>query len=138
MKYTKQFICYNKKGGYIALISVLILGAIGISITVSLLQLGLGSSRQSFANEQSAKANSAAYACAEEALRLIQESSFMGIGNLSLGTVTCTYDVTSQGGQTRTINASGLAGGNVRKIKITVNKISPAIEIATWQEVADF
>jgi len=125
--------------GYITLISVLVVGAVGVAIATSLILLGIGSSRSSFALEQSNQAKALANACAEEALQQIRDSTpYTGTGNLSLGQGTCTYTVTSQGGQNRTITASGTVGTIVRKVKIIITKINPTITVSTWQEVADF
>lgn len=132
--------CYNKcQNGYITLISVLVVGAVGVALTVSLILLGLSSSRTSFAIEQSNQAKSLANACAEEAMQQIRDStSFTGNGNLTIGQGTCIYTVTNQGGQNRAITASGAVGAIIRKVKISINKINPAIQVVSWQEVADF
>ena len=136
MKYKKY---YNQpQYGYITLISVLVVGAVGVAITISLILLGLGSSRTSFALEQSNQAKALTNACAEEAMQQIRDSmSFTGNGNLSLGQGTCNYTVTSQGGQNRTITALGTVGTIVRKVKIIISKINPTITVTSWQEVAD-
>lgn len=130
---------YDKnQDGVITLISVLVIGAVGVAITLSLIQLGLGSSRTSFAVEQSNQAKTLANACAEEALQQIRDSSsFTGSGNLTIGQGTCTYTVTNQGGSNRTITASGAVGSVIRKVSITltVNAINSRITITSWQEV---
>ena len=125
--------------GYIALITVLVTGAVGVAITVSLILLGLGSSRTSFSLEQSNQAKALANACSEEALQQIRDSTpFTGTGNLTLGRGTCAYAVVNDGAQNRTVSASGTVGTVVRKVKITIDKINPSINITSWQEVADF
>ena len=131
--------CYNtQQKGFITLLSVLVVGAVGIAITLSLILLGLGSSRTSFAIEQSNQAKALANACAEEALQQIRDStSFTGSGTLTLGQGTCTYTVTSQGAQNRTITSSGTVGTVVRKVTIIINNINPLITPTSWQEVSD-
>lgn len=125
-----------KKNGYVTLISVLIISAIGVAIATSLLLLGLSSSRTSFALQQSDQAKALADACMEEALQQINDSiPFTGTGNLALGQGTCTYTVTSTGGQTRTITSSGTVGTIIRKNNVTITKITPGIIISSWQEV---
>lgn len=125
--------------GYITLISVLVVGAVGVTITISLILLGLSSSRTSFAVEQSGQAKALANACAEEALQEIRDSTpYTGSDNLTLGQGNCTYTVTSQGGQDRTITATGTVDTIVRKVEIVIDKINPTIEVVSWQEVADF
>ena len=129
----------NYQKGYIALITVLVTGAVGVAITVSLLLLGLGSSRTSFSLEQSNQAKALANACAEEALQQIRDSTpFTGTGNLTLGQGSCSYTVTSGGSQNRTITSTGTVGTIIRKVKITIDKITPSIYVTSWQEVADF
>ena len=124
--------------GFITLISVLIVGAIGVAIGTSLLLLGLGSSRTSFALVQSNQVKALANACSEEALQQIRDSTpFSGTGNLTLGQGTCTYTVTKLTGQNRTITASGTVGTIIRKVSISLDKITPNINVTSWQEVAN-
>lgn len=125
--------------GFIALIAVIIVGAIGLSIAVALLLNGIDAMRASFADEQSSQARALADACAEHALGIIRaQTLYIGTGTLTLGAGSCTYTVSSQGGQNRTIMATGSVGTMVRKVKISISAITPSIEIESWQEVADF
>ena len=129
----------TQQNGYITLVSVLVVGAVGVAITTSMLLLGIGSSRTSFAYEQSNQVKALANACAEEALQQIRDSTpFTGSGNLTLGQGVCSYTVTNQGGQNRTITTSGTVGTIIRKVKIIINKINPSILVTSWQEVSDF
>lgn len=132
--------CYTKQpGGFVALISVLVVGAAGVAVAVSLLLLGVGAARTSIAAIQSQQGKSLANACAEEALERVREkTSFTGNETIALGLGTCNFAVTSQGGENRTVTASGTVGGVVRKTKIIINKINPTIQVVSWQEVADF
>lgn len=121
--------------GYITLISVLIVGAVGTAITTSLILLGLGSSRVSFAIEQSNQAKALANACAEEALQQIRDSeSYPETGELSLGQGACSYTVKNQDEQNRAIDTSGTVGTIVRKVEMTIDQIDPAIRVVLWQE----
>ena len=125
--------------GYVALVTVLVTGAVAGAIIVSLLQLGLSSGRTSLTLEQSNQAKALANACAEEALQQIRDSiPFSGSGSLTLGQGSCSYTVTKLAGQIRTITASGTVGTMVRKISIAIDKITPSINLTSWQEVADF
>ncbi|MEE8131913.1 MAG: hypothetical protein V3T98_02615 [Candidatus Paceibacterota bacterium] len=130
---------YENQKGYVTLISVLVVGAVGMAIVVSLIQFGLGYSRTSFALEQSGQAKLLADACAEEALEQIRESTpFTGSGELALGFGSCNYTIASGGGQNRTITTTGKVGTIIRKVKIIIDKINPQINITFWQDVADF
>lgn len=124
--------------GFITLLSVLVVGAVGVAIAVSVLLLGIGSSRSSFALQQSSQAKALAGACADEALQQIRDSTpFTGTGNLTIGQGNCTYTVTTQGGQNRTITASGTVGTIVRKVTVIISAINPQITVTSWQEVDD-
>jgi hypothetical protein len=130
---------FVKSAGYVALITVIVAGAVAGAIVVSLLLLGLGSSRSSFSLEQSNQAKALANACAEEALQQIRDSiPFEGTGGLTLGQGSCSYTVTDLGGHDRTITASGSVGIIVRKVSLAIDKITPEINLTSWQEVADF
>ena len=131
---------YNRKNnGFVTLVSVLAIGAVGVAIAVSLLLLGVGNSRTSLAYQQSNQAKALTSACAEEALQQIRDSTpFTGSGNLSLGQGTCSFTVTSQGGQNRTITVSGSVSTIIKKVEIVIDKITPTIEVVSWQEVLDF
>lgn len=124
--------------GYITLVAVIIVGAVGVSVSLSLLWLGAGTSRSSLARQQSDQAKALANTCAEEALRQIRDSTpYSGTGNLTLGQGTCTYTVTVGSGEARTITASGTVGTIKRKISISLTAINPQIVVSSWQEVAD-
>jgi hypothetical protein len=123
-------------GGYVTLLSVLVVGAVGLAVTASLLLLGIGSARTSFAVRQSLQAKSLASACAEQGLEQIRANiSYVGTGNLSLGQGVCSYTVTNQGGSNRTIDSVGTVGTVVRKSRVIINAIIPLIIVSSWQEV---
>lgn len=125
--------------GYITLISVLVAGAVGVAITVSVILLGVGSSKTSFSIQQASQARGLVQLCAEEALQQIRNSTpFTGTDTISSGQGTCTYIVTSQGGQNRTIQAVGTVGTVVRRLSIVIDKINPEIQVVSWQEVSNF
>lgn len=125
--------------GYVTLLSVLLLGAVGMAVTTSLLLSGIGNSRTGLAHQHSHQARALANACAEEGLEQIRNLiSYTGSGNLTLGGGTCSYTVTNQGGENRTVTAQGTMGTAVRKVKVIINDINPRIAVVTWEEVADF
>jgi hypothetical protein len=131
----------NKKNnkGYVALISVIIVSGVGLAIALSILQLGAGSQRNGKVIEQSSQAKGLANACAEAALQKILDSPpFTGSQGLTLGQGSCSYAVLNNGGENRTINASGTVGTIVRKVKISLTQIIPQLNISSWQEAADF
>ena len=116
-------ICYNiENQGYITLISVLIVSAVGVLISTSLIWLGLGNSLNSFSLEQENKAKALANLCAEEALQQISDSiPFAGSNTLSLGAGACSYIVIDQGGQNREIQAQGTVNTTIRRVRVNID-----------------
>ena len=124
--------------GYVALLAVLVVGAIGVAVVTSLVLLGLGSSRTSSTLQRSVLAKAYANACVEEALQQVRDStSFSGSASLTFGSDSCTYTVSNTGGQNRTIDSSGTVGSATRKVKVLLTAINPSIVVASWQELAD-
>ena len=124
-------------GGYVALMTVIVLGMVATVIATSLVLLGLGHSRSALSENQSTQAKSAADACAEEALRQIRVTpAYTGInvaGPTLVGS-TCTYTVTNTGGNNRQITTTGIAGNNTRKVSISITALTPNIVFSSWQE----
>lgn len=137
----KGNLTYKKEvNGFVILTGVIVIGAIAIVVAVSLILIGLGLSRTSFANEQSAQAKGLADACAEYALnQLRNDSNYAGDEILSIGPGSCYIrPVLGSGNTNRTVETIGTVGPITRKVKIQVLRIKPKIEITAWQEVADF
>lgn len=126
----------TKTRGYVALISVLIVGAIGVVVVTGVILLGLSWSRTSLTLQQAFQAKTLADACAEDALQQIKDSTpFSGNGTLTLGQGSCAYTVTNNGAQNRSIVSVGVVGAAVRRVAVTLDKISPSINVTSWQEV---
>lgn len=128
----------SSQPGYITLMAVILLGAIGSATVVSVLLLGLNSSRSSFALEQSVQARSYVNSCGEYALEKIAENTnYTGSNTLTFPNGSCSYLVQTSGGSVRTISASSTVGNTVRKISLTTGSLSPTILLTSWQEVSD-
>jgi hypothetical protein len=124
-------------GGYIALISVLIVGAAATAIALTLLTTGSDASRSALVIQQSVQARQLADGCAEEALQKIHDStSYTGTSSLTLGAGTCTYTIASTGTSTRTIATTGTISSVVRKSMVYVTINSSSLSITSWQEVS--
>ena len=135
----KKLNIINKSYGYITLISVFIVGSLGVAITLSLILIGIDSSNMSFAHQKSNQAKALANACTEEAMQQIRDSTpYTGSSTLNIGQGSCTYTVTSPGGQNRTITSTGAVANITRKVKVIINLINPTLQVVSWQEVGDF
>lgn len=133
-----SFISTNCSKGFIALISVLVLGAVGTAVAVSVILLGLNSSRTSLVVEQSNKAKALANACAEHGLNIIAiNPNYTGSMGLIIGVDSCLYTITNLGGQNRSIVTSSTVGAVTRKVSVNVSAITPKIVVSSWQEFAN-
>lgn len=129
----------NDNNGFMSLLTILVVGAVGVLIVTTFSLLAIDASRTGFALEQSFQAKALSNACAEEALQQISDSvPFSGAGTLSLGEGDCGYDVTALSGQSRTLDATGVVDTIMRKVDVRLDAITPNINITSWQEVADF
>lgn len=125
--------------GYVIIISVLIVGTVGLVITVVLALLSNDFYRTSFSLEQSNQSKALSNSCVETALQVVRNDNYyFGTDTVSLGQGTCDYLVIDTGGETREIQSTGTVGNIVRKVRVTVSEINPEILINSWQEVADF
>lgn len=124
--------------GYIALISLLLIGAASLATGLALLTTGIDSQKSSLMLQQSIQARQLASACAEEALQVMHDNTAAtGTNSMSLDQGTCAYTITSTGSSTRTIDASGTVNDVVRKAKVYVTIGGSSISITSWQEVSD-
>jgi hypothetical protein len=129
----------NRQKGYSTLISVIIVSAITFSFALSLLTISTANNKLMITIERSQLAKALANTCAEQALFAIRkDTNFSGDGGLVMGQGSCTYSVIKIIGEEREILASGTVATVTRKLKISVTKINPVIQVSSWQEVADF
>lgn len=133
-----KFFKNENKPAYISLISVIIVGAVVLSIVLFMISSGLNATENSLIYSSSSKAEFLADACAEEALQQIRDNNnFTGTNLFSLGDGVCSYSVVNTGGSNRTINASSTVFNNVKKVRVLINSLSPKITVLSWQEIAD-
>jgi hypothetical protein len=125
--------------GYIVLVSVLVIGAVGVAMVFSLMIFGTDSLRVVTSEEGGTKSRALVNACLEEALwEIRQDDNFTGSGSVSLMNGNCDYTVTDQGGESREIQAEAVIDGATRRAKVEIDQINPTINITDWQELAEF
>jgi hypothetical protein len=128
---------FNTESGYIALISVLIIGAVSVTVATALLITGSDAQQENLARQQSLKARQAAGGCIEEALQQIHDNTAFTATNtaVTVGDASCNYTVTNTGASTRTITATSTNGTVVRKIQAYVTINASSLSISSWQEM---
>lgn len=125
----------RREQGYVALIAVLVAGALGLAVSIAILLGGTDSQRSALVVQRSAGASSAAKSCVEEAAQQIRlNHSYTGSGSLTLGSQSCQYTVANSGSD-KIINATGNMGDVVKKVQAYATITLLSISITTWQEV---
>jgi hypothetical protein len=113
----------------------LILGAIGLSVSVYIIIFSLSASKNSLSLVQSSQARALTSVCAERALEQIRElPTYIGTTNLSLSSGICSFTISNTGGETRTIAIIATVSSVVRRLSLTITAINPVISIGSWQE----
>lgn len=129
----------RQENGYIAVMTVLILGAVATAIGITLLLTGTDAQRITLGEQQSRQARSLAIACGQEALQQVHDNIAFTANNtsMSLGQGSCRYSVGVSGGSARLISASGTVGGVTRKIQANVTINASTITVGNWQDMPD-
>ena len=125
----------NHNGGYVTLVTVLALAAIAASLSTAMLLFGTDSTLTSRTVFESASARTLATACAEMALQAIwDDGTYTGTDTISLGTGSCTYTVTNDGGEARTITVSGTEDDVSQSFSITLDQVTSLVNVTAWTE----
>lgn len=131
---------YSNTKGYIALMTVILTGAIVSMIAATLLTLSIIYNKNAITRTKSLMAISYADSCAEEALRVIRTKVYNGSGSMDVdgdAIDDCTYATT--GVQPNlTVNAENIpspSDGPKRKVQVVTSAISPKIILASWEDI---
>ncbi len=131
----------KQPSGYVLLLSVIFLSVIAVTITGSLLLLGLARGQTGFAQQQAAQARGLAEACAETALvSLQQDASYAGGEVITLGNgSTCQILPVTFSAPDYTVDTQAAVGAAIKNIEIqtqpTIVNSSTVMQIDSWQEV---
>jgi hypothetical protein len=121
--------------GYIALTMVMIIGAVSIAITSTLLLLGIAYSKTATSVVSGQEARGFAEACVEDALRAInQDTTYTTSSNVVINFTdgSCNYSVTGAP-PTKTITATGTSGNATKRLTVTTSQTTPTITVNSWQ-----
>lgn len=130
----------KNKNGFIALISVLIIGVLVLIISIGLSLRSIGETNMSFNEEISGYALSLAEACAENALlKLRNDLNYSGNETIIIeGSDSCDIlPVEGSGNFNRVIKTRSTIKGFTKKIRLDIAQVMP-LQISLWEEVKDF
>ncbi|MFH1462507.1 MAG: hypothetical protein ABIG08_02365 [bacterium] len=138
----RQLFPCETKQGYIAIVSVIIISAIALLAASSASLFSIGESNMALEENQAEEAFYLADFCAEYALMKIESVlNYSGNETITMGEDSC--DILLIGGsgnfnRTIRVQAEHRLSNSTSKIEVEVSRVSPVMEIASWQEVADF
>ena len=130
----------KRKNGFVTLMSVIVIGAVGTSVALTLLLLGTDSLRSTQTLFESAKAKAYADTCAEEALlSLRQDINYAGGATINFPDGSCDIlPIDNNGTQTPLVKIEGTVGLTKRRVEILARQVNPQLTINYWREVAGF
>lgn len=129
---------YRSRGGYIALISVLIAGALMLLIGVGSSLRGIDTLNAVSGEESSLRALLLGDACAEEALmRLKGDLAYSGNETIIVGGgETCRiFSLSGVGNVDRLVTTQGIVNNYVRNVRVDIAQVNPSLTIRTWTTV---
>lgn len=133
----KSFVTKHNKG-YIALMSVILMGALGAAVMVSVIAQGVTSGKTELSLQRAGHARVLATSCVEEALQIILETATTSrTSSLILGDGSCSYVITKPASSV-IINSTGNYGNLVKRVQVVLSTSSPSIVLSSWQDVSDF
>jgi len=130
----------SDRKGFIALVSVLILGAVLLAVSIGLSLRGTSESVVALGEELSMRALMLAEGCAEHAvLRLVGDLNYSGNETIIVeGSDACSVlPLLGSGNLSRTIRTEAFVKGYKRRIEVSIAEVSP-LTFSSWREVAAF
>jgi hypothetical protein len=126
--------------GFIALTSVLVLGAVLLSIAISTASRSIGTANLGTSLYSKASAESLADLCAQHALIELQRTlGYSGDESIAVGDESCDILTISGTGNTdRTVKTMSTVSGHTHRLFISVQVVSPSLDIDSWNEVSNF
>ncbi len=122
--------------GYITLLSVVIVAALSVAVTIGMLSRGIVASKNVATVESAIRARLLADVCGELALEKIHITpTYTNPGTSETLDGTCSYTITNLGGNRRSIISTGVSGIGQKKIDIEIDGIFPYIIILSWNEI---
>jgi len=140
MKLSRHNTSYGRRRGFIALMSVIIAGAVALAIGIGISLRSIDQENMSINQQESQRAQALTDFCAETALMKIESVlDYSGeIISLNAEEMCEIISIEGVGNSNRTIKILATAGDYTKKIRIVISQISPKIIISSWEEVADF
>lgn len=123
----------KRKGGYIALSTVLITLALVMLIGLSASLLSINDLQSSLSGKRSNSSIDLVESCVEEVLLKLNEENTITAGPLSLPQGDCSVTINSQAGDTWDITISASLDGYTKSVNVNSSR-SSTVTINNWQD----
>lgn len=126
-----------KPNGYVALMSLIIIGAVVLIAALSLTFIAVSQSNSIVSHNKTVKNFYAANACANYAILELQKNlDYNGNEDLDLEGIKCRVEsISGEGGINRVIIASSQEGNQLKKIQVELDQVKPVTIIKSWGEI---
>ncbi len=125
----------NKRGGFAAIASVVIVSAIALVSSVALAVNYLIQSREITNRVFAAQARASADSCAQIALlRLKLNNSYNGNENINVDKVMCSIEPVVANATARTVYASATVSGYSSRVKVEITDVGEFF-VSSWTEI---
>lgn len=127
----------HARGGYVFLVTVLMVGVIATATAVSLMLLSWAAEQNGYLVQRSTQAYEYANTCAERALRKLRiDPSYAGEETFSFATGSCSIlSIGGSGNEHRTLCTSGVVDNISRRLQIDIDRLYPSVRVSSWVEV---
>lgn len=124
----------GKNAGYVAVVVVLMIAAVGILLAATVSLVGVGELQASLSLAKGEDALSLVENCAEDGLSRARLNSNYASGNITMPEGTCSITISKNGG-IWTMTASSTATSYQRAVRVIFNRTFNALTITSWQEL---
>lgn len=129
----------KKSNGYIALTTILVIGAVTTVIATSMLLISTITKQNALLDSWTNTAQINADTCSEVALWTLRKDPDIAVSEtLTLSKGTCTYEIIFNSSSQSTINTEGKYQESVKRQKYIIQKQSHKISIVEYSEISDF
>lgn len=130
----------NKRFGFIALSTVLVLSAIFLSLGIAVASRAIAGATMATALQTQTEAKHLSDACAEYALmELSRTLNYSGNDSILIEGQTCLIrHIEGSGNYNRTVEAVGTVSDYTYRTKVLVEEVSPIMTIESWEGVKSF
>lgn len=125
---------HKTKEGYVAILVVLIIAAVGLLLATTMSLIGAGGVQAASSLTQGEQSLDFTEGCAEDALIKLWASASYAGGNITRPEGTCTISVTTST-NIWTITAGTTATNYARTVQVVVTRGATNLTISSWQEI---